>query len=77
MNRLARNLSQEEQRMWWGGPLRLFSAGLTRPSNSFVAYHSNALDGFAGAYICERCHNICAGVYEVRGKWVGGCCRSA
>ena len=53
------------RRMWEGGPVRQFSESRTKagwmPLNS---------GGFAGPYVCSRCHSAVSGVYGPTQGWI-------
>jgi len=72
-------MKSEILRMWRRGPLRRFirrsELESERPPGDWETYTSQTLDGYAGAYVCERCLEGTIGVYKVKNRWLCGTCR--
>ena len=57
------------RRMWEGGPVRQFSESRTK--GGWMPLNSG---GFAGPYVCSRCHSAVSGVYGPTQGWICADC---
>jgi hypothetical protein len=67
-------MAPEPTRMYYGGPLRLFS---TERFLGGIPYHGGEFTGFSGMFICAQCRIEVPRVLFERADWICRDCSAA